>query len=436
MRGHHVIVAGAGLAGLTAADELARAGAGVTVVEARDRIGGRVWTSRDGFVAGQHGELGAEFVDEDHARVRALAERFALPLVRTLRGGFTHRRESSGAPRASRTGPWPFLRQALSPLIGDYHAARGRSDAAAVREMASFSLREWLRRQHVDADTQAMVDSLRGFFLAEAEELSVLPVVAQVAERGSPAHTPLYRITSGTDGLVRGLAGALPTPVRLQHTVHAVAQTADRVVVRVTDDRGHQQELDAEFVVIAVPASTLRDVEITPALPDEQRRAIAQLRYGRATKATLQCAGSGLRGRRARAFATDGPLGAFWDATGEQASPRASVLSFLAGGSASAAFRQLADRTLSPVLSRLCWLGLAGAPILASGLHAWEDDPFARGGYAFLDPGFDPARLRLLSRRAGRIVFAGEHTSEDYQGYMEGAVESGRRAASELIRGS
>jgi monoamine oxidase len=65
---------------------------------------------------------------------------------------------------------------------------------------------------------------------------------------------------------------------------------------------------------------------------------------------------------------------------------------------------------------------------------SWEEDPWARGGYAFLDPGFDPAWRALLSRRAGRLVFAGEHTSQRWQGYMNGAVESGLRAARELLR--
>jgi monoamine oxidase len=62
----------------------------------------------------------------------------------------------------------------------------------------------------------------------------------------------------------------------------------------------------------------------------------------------------------------------------------------------------------------------------------WENDPFARGGYAYLDPGFDPAWVPLLGRRAGRLFFAGEHTSEHYQGYMEGALESAERVVGEI----
>jgi monoamine oxidase len=435
MQGRRVVVVGGGLAGLTAAHELAAAGAGVTLLEGRNRVGGRVWTVRDGFADGQHGELGGEFIDDNHERIRALTSRYGLELVRVLRGGFTHRFRPPGEDiQVSRSGPWEALREFLAPLIRRYTAARGSDDADAVREMATYSLRHWLREHDASPYVHAMVDSIRGFFLAEAEEVSVLPVVAQLADTGSPAQTPVFRIVGGNDRLLGALLADTSSRVLLQHHVRAVAQAADRIVVRSTDDRGLLQEFECDAVVLTLPASTLRDLEITPGLPDDQRRAIARVQYGRATKAVVQCACKGLSGRRAQAFATDGPLGAFWDATEGQPSRSHSIINFLGGGKASAQLAQRATGGGSRLLSELCWLGLSGAPAIGIQVATWEDDPFARGGYAFADPGFDPACKALLSRRAGRIVFAGEHTSADFQGYMEGAVESGERAAAEVIR--
>jgi monoamine oxidase len=75
---------------------------------------------------------------------------------------------------------------------------------------------------------------------------------------------------------------------------------------------------------------------------------------------------------------------------------------------------------------------MAGAPVDHMRVVSWEDDPFARGGYAFLDPDFDTELRPWLARPCNRIVFAGEHTSVRWQGYMNGAVESGRRAAAEI----
>ena len=110
------------------------------------------------------------------------------------------------------------------------------------------------------------------------------------------------------------------------------------------------------------------------------------------------------------------------------------MLAFLGGGSASARLRSGVAQGAEHLLSALCWLGMAGADVQAVRAATWEDDPWSRGGYAYLDPGFDPALRPCLARRAGRLVFAGEHTSVRWQGYMNGAVESGVRAARELIQ--
>ena len=368
--------------------------------------------------------------------MRKLVDGFGLELVRVLRGGFTHRvRPRDGDILLSRSGPWAALSDLLAPLIRRYKAARGRDDAAAIREMSTYSVRGWLREQGADSGMHAMVDSMRGFFLAEAEDLSVLPVVAQLAETGSPSQTPVYRIAGGMDRLIDALVSHTPARLLLGHQVRAVSQAADRIVVRTTDQRGLLQEIEGDGLVVTLPAATLRDVEFTPALPADQQRAIVGLRYGRATKVVLQCESQGLHGRRAQAFATDGALGAFWDATEGQPSASSSMLIFLGGGAASPMLAARAEAGAEGLLSELCWLDLAGSPILGSRSVTWEDDPFALGGYAYADPGFDPARKRLLARRDGRIVFGGEHTSEDFQGYMEGAVQSGERAAAELIRG-
>src|SRR6059036_1137852 len=93
LRGISVLVAGAGLAGLAAARDLLTRGADVTVVEARDRVGGRVWTVRDGFAEGQHAEAGGDMIDEGQREICQLAEEVGLKLTRILRGGFGYVRQ-------------------------------------------------------------------------------------------------------------------------------------------------------------------------------------------------------------------------------------------------------------------------------------------------------------------------------------------------------
>jgi monoamine oxidase len=105
----------------------------------------------------------------------------------------------------------------------------------------------------------------------------------------------------------------------------------------------------------------------------------------------------------------------------------------LAGGGASDLTQAIVAREGPPGLARaLDWLGSTRSELIASRQVVWEDDPHARGGYAFFDPEFDPDLRAWLARPAGRLFFAGEHTSVQWQGYMNGAVESGRRAAAEV----
>ena len=423
-----VLIAGAGLAGLCAARELTRAGIAVAVLDARDRAGGRVWTAH--FEDGQHGELGGEFIDVEQSVTRNLVRELGLDLVRVLPSGFTHRfRGNSGRFEVSRTRPWHELSESLAPLIRRYKTAKGRFDDEAVREMATISLREWLRRHDAPSELHSMANALRGFFLADPDELSVLPVVEQIAKGGSPAQAEMYHIRGGGERLVDALVVSIPSPVRLRHELRAISHATTRIVAHVEDDRGHLQEIEGDAMVVAIPATALNRVEIRPSLPEDQQRAIGALRYGCATKVLVQSPRDLFGGRQARAFATDTELGAFWDGSDGQGT----LLTFLGGGCVSRRLRTRADTAGSSLLDDLCWLGMAGARVSAIRTVTWEDDPWAGGGYAYLDPAFDPAWRPLLSRRVGRLFFAGEHTSAAWQGYMNGAVESGLRAARELI---
>jgi monoamine oxidase len=435
MLDRHVIIAGAGLAGLTAAHQLARDGYAVTVIEARDRIGGRAWTVRGApFVDAAYAELGGEFIDADHRRIRALATAVGTEIVRVLRHGFTLRfRNDQGGFQIDRGHGWNELRELLAPLIRDYKRSHGAVDAERFRELSKLSVRDWLRRAGAPPHIHALTDAMRGFFLADAEDLSALPMAAELGQAESPTEIPMYRIAGGNDRFLDAIVRATPAQVLLQHRLAAVRHATDRVMCTVIDDCGHQQEMTAAALIITVPASVLADIDIAPRLPETQERAIRTLRYGCATKVVLQTSSDLFGSSRARAFATDVHVGAFWDAS-EGQTPGAHVVSFLAGGSASPLLGERVRHGGDHLVGDLCWLRRGTAPrVRAVAAWTWEHDPLARGGYAYLDPSFDPAWIPLLRRRHGRLFFAGEHTSEDFQGYMEGAVESGERVAEEVV---
>src|SRR3989442_557419 len=159
LRGVSVLVAGAGLAGLAAARDLLMRGADVTVVEARDRVGGRVWTLRDGFAERQHAEAGGDMIDEGQTEIRTLAAELGLKLTRILRTGFGYaRRDGSGQPRIQRAAAvhgWDHLQECLGGLARSYLLAEQRWDSPIAADLARRSVAQWLDETQADSELRA-----------------------------------------------------------------------------------------------------------------------------------------------------------------------------------------------------------------------------------------------------------------------------------------
>jgi monoamine oxidase len=435
--GVSVVVAGAGLAGLSAAHDLTAMGASVTVVDARDRVGGRVWTIRDGFTEHQHAEGGGDMIDDDQVAIRTLAAELKLKLTRILRGSFGYvRADKSGRPqlmfrRVARG--WERLAETLAATSGPYKLAERRWDSPITSNLARRSVANWLDDVHADEELRATATGLRGFFLADPEELSLVALVDQFAgDDHDNWPGAMYRIEGGNDRLASALAAPLGNRLRLKTEVIAISHRGKAVRVSVKHAQT-QSQLNADYVIVTMPASVVRRIPITPSLPSQQHDAFSRLQYGRATRTLLQFSKRFWRAPgRPRAFGSPLPFGAFWEGNEEQRG-RPGVLSFLAGGAASDATQAIVARDGAAGLANaLDFLGSKNAELIASRQIVWEQDPWARGGYAFFDPTFDPALRAWLARPFGRVFFAGEHTSVRWQGYMNGAVESGRRAAAEI----
>ncbi len=436
LTGVSILVAGAGLAGLAAARDLARAGATVIVVEARPRVGGRVWTVREGFADNQYAEAGGEMIDEAHEAVKSLAEAYRLPLVRVLKSGFAFARPDSQGrvnivkPAANRG--WARMSRELQELIRLYRLAERRWDSPISAAIGRRSVAEWLNERGADDELRETAAGLRGFFLADPEELSLLALVDQYSSDSATGANRMYRIKGGNDRLPEAMAAELGDRVQLGTELMAISQRGRRVRVALRNKRLPSQ-IDVDYVVSALPAPLLRRVPITPALPTRQHEAIEQLEYGKGTKTLLQFPKRFWVSRlQPRAFGSAQPHGAVWDANEEQRGP-SGILSLLAGGSASDQTAHImAKQGIVGLARTLDWLGYRGEPITASTQVRWESDIWSRGGYAVFDASFDPALRPWLAQPNGRIFFAGEHTSLTWQGYMNGAVESGQRAAAEL----
>ena len=430
MRGVSVLVAGAGLAGLTAARELRTRGAAVTVIDARSRAGGRVLTAREPFLRGEHAEAGADLIDESQTEICRLIASVGLRTARILPGGFTAVRQAGRGRRAGGKRAWQELGKRLGPEVRAFCVSERRWDGGVAESLARESVAEWLDRIRAPRSIRDVANGLRGFFLADPSELSLLALADQFAEEGAPGSEKMFRILGGNDRLPALLAKGLGSNLRLRTTLRRVTQTSSGVTATL-ESNGRAAEAHFDYLVCALPATTVRDVLFNPALPDFQRQAVTTIKYGAATKTALQFDRAPWRKQgRARAFGTPFPIGAVWDGNEEQ---RGSILTLLAGGGASAATQDmLTAEGPSRLVRELSWLNLKRTELVAWTTVSWEREEWSRGGYAYFDPQFSPPLRYWLARPFRRVFFAGEHTSLRWQGYMNGAVESGLRAAEEV----
>lgn len=438
LSGVSVLVAGAGLAGLAAARDLSALGAVVTIAEAGARVGGRVRTVRDGFADGQHAEAGGDLIDQSHVELRRLAADLGLRLVPVLKSGWASVTFRGGRARIERAASggrdgWSRLATALVPLVDAYRLAEKCWDSPIAADLGTQTVADWLDGIHADETLRLTATGLRGFFLADPHELSLLALVDQFASDEDLTRQRAYRIVGGNDRLAAALARPLGSRLHLETELVSL-RCRPRSVQAGLSAHGRVAHASFDYVVCAVPAPLLRRIEVSPAWPTPLAAALETLRYGRATKTLIQYSRRFWHGRgRPSAFGSSATCGAIWDGNEEQRGP-AGILTLLAGGSASDETHDLIDKGGVEALERtLAWMMRpSGARRLGWHQIRWAREPYAQGGYAYFSPGFSPSLRSHLARPYGRLFFAGEHTSVAWQGYMNGAVQSGRRAAAEV----
>jgi monoamine oxidase len=262
LAGQSVVLAGAGLAGLSAARALEKRGAAVTVVEARDRVGGRVHTIRGAFAARQHGEAGADLIEGEQEHVMGLARELGLKPARILRKGFGFYGVDRRGKARIHTGPGRLLGvgRYLGDAVRDFNLAEQRWDSAIAARLARFSVAAWLERTKAPADIRAGMRAFRGFFLADPEDLSLLPLVEQFAEWGAPGGDEMFRIEGGNDRLATGVARRLRVALLLKTIVRRIVRRKDSD----RHDRGAgaaaHRDRRGGLRLAALPASTARGV--------------------------------------------------------------------------------------------------------------------------------------------------------------------------------
>jgi monoamine oxidase len=451
--GPRIVIVGAGLAGLSCAYRLSQQSMSCALYEANSsRLGGRCWTAR-GFAESQTAEHGGEFIDSRHLRIRGLARNFGLELIDTF---------AVANPGTSRWWLKNERRRKIRSRPG-WREFEGRLGAAArPAGLPSFdratpaaqAMDEMTAAQWMDANITGGSGSVVGHlvraemaseFGLDADHLSALNLVLQYIVP-APGADERYTIRGGNDQLVEGLAAGIPDgTIRPDAPLEALhGRGGGTYGLRFAGISG---EVVADQVVLALPFSTLREVDLSRSGFSRRRLAcIDQLGMGTNAKLLMQF------DRRPRRYGdwsgyltSDSPYLLTWESTLGQPGRSSIVTTFFGGRSgagglpAAGAHAPTVPGEVGRNLNSLTEGGGTGIVGLEGGFNgeAWTDrwvsDRWARGSYAAYLPGQFTRYYGYAGRPEGGVHFAGEHTVTTNQGYLEGAVRSGERAAAAIL---
>jgi len=444
-----VVVVGAGIAGLHAALTLEAAGLRVLVLEAQQRVGGRIHSMRQ---LGHTAEAGGTYIGAGYSRVIGAAERHGVELM-DVTPILEFFREQDLAYRGEiiRQSDWPTHPANDFPAADREHMPWNYHRVLTMRANPLEDPGAWTLPQHAALDVPAH-DWFRSLGLSEraielayglnvsfgrnARDVSALLLLFRGAfsksqRAAAPKDSLGYTARHGVQRICEAMAAAVQGGVELGHVVTGIAQTPDRATVHCANGL----RVNAKHVVVAVPLGVLRRIALDPALPGAQAEGVANLPSQPMTQVYMAA--------KSRFWEQDGYAPSLFTDTqaGMLAAARnrerpSEVTSFAAWviGDQAAALDRLspadAGRAVIAAVEKLRPAAKGQLELL--GMHSWGNDPYAGGAWAYFRPGDVTRYAATLGDAHGRLKFCGEHLAVMSRG-MEGAMESAEEAVSAVL---
>ncbi|MET9323803.1 NAD(P)/FAD-dependent oxidoreductase [Streptomyces sp. NPDC003038] len=464
-----VAVVGAGISGLTAALTLQDAGVACTLYEANPgRVGGRMWTQRDHWAHGQASEIGGELIDTSHKKILALCRRFGLRTEDFLGGGPIGAEEvlwfnGEYYPRHQADEDFKAVFQRLHRDLQEAGEVSWNSTTPTGTALDNMTIYEWIETRvpggHGSQLGRFIDVAYNVEYGADTDQQSALALVLLMGYQPNPGHFNVwglsnerYHIAGGNDQLPNAIAAALPAGCLVMgRELVAVRANADGTQTLTFNDSGAIRTATADHTILCLPLPVLQRVDTAGAGFDPlMRNLLRDARMGHCTKLNMQFTARPWRGTGAWPGVsagdcfTDSDVQQTWDTTKVQPGTGGILLQY-AGGSLAASLapatpfatesdpyvRGLADRMLTGIDAfypgtKAVWNGRAQ-------LSAWHRSPYSLGAYSYWPTGYLHRYAKYEGTAQGNIHIGGEHTSYDFQGFMEGGATEGERAAREVI---
>jgi monoamine oxidase len=447
-----VAIIGGGMAGLTALDALSAAGVAAHLYEARGRLGGRVLTANNAPEPGLNIEDGGNLINSDHADMLGLAKRFGIPLIdrKPMRA---HSRYVADGRVISDASLIRDLRpiaaqigQDAAALDADYETVAPRLDAMSV--MAYLDDHARLMKPHIRAFLEATIRTEFGTEPDQASAIELLfnlPVVDGRQAELISLSDERFILTGGSSSVVKALSAPLLPRISVGHALVSISPNNGGLDLRFAN--GKMDHVDR--VIVTVPAPLMRTIDYGGLLPEGWAALVGEIDCGRNEKIN---AGYAARvwekqtGPAGSAWAVDtrgpGIFSEFWDASSGQPGS-AGVLTWFFGGDQVDALMAVDPETTVRRAESAIAPAVPGLKARTMRRTAWGQDPYARGAYSTFKPGqlsrFAPyfwveEEVGVTQQAAaGPILFAGEHLSDAFPGYMNGGAQTGRLAAAAIL---
>ncbi len=445
-----IAIVGGGIAGIHCAYRLNEAGIKATVYEAQNRIGGRMFSAVGEFeeAPDQVCELGGELVDSGHETLKELADVLGLTLDDRLAGDQAPLQQDTwwidgvSIPDATVVAQFTEVAPAMAMML-----EAADSDDAAYEMLDNTPLDEWID----DTVPAAMYPELnailqtayRGEYGLENDQQSALNLIYLIgADDPEPFRIfgdsdERYHTHEGNEAFPKRLAEALDADrIKLEHALKSVSD-AEAGFELVFDGPDGEVKVSATRVVFALPFTKLREVDLSKlTLTAEKSAIIDELGYGTNAKVMM---GFSTRvwkvdHNSSGGMSTDLPVQQSWDTTIGQSGAHGILTNFLGGDQGVASGDGTPEEWAAAVVPNLetIWPGMAAAFTGTAIRMHWPTVPTMKGSYACYTPG-QWAFFGLEGAREGNLHFCGEHTSLDFQGYMEGGAETGALVAAEIL---